>query len=75
MVNLNIHDTLIRLWPHGTSAEKDNIKRIVRKIIQTLIKVSTTQNLILKEKSKTQVITLKKVNKPMIENLRHRLPQ
>tara|TARA_Y100001980_G_C14550300_1_gene332749 strand:- start:1333 stop:1770 length:438 start_codon:yes stop_codon:yes gene_type:complete len=52
----------------GSSYEVKELKRIIRKKFQVLIKEKATQKVLLGESWKTKLITLKKINKPMVEN-------
>ena len=53
---------------NGDEDTKTEIKRFVKKQLQTLIKEKPTQEAILLDDHKKMSVTVKKVNKPMIEN-------
>jgi hypothetical protein len=53
---------------NGDEETKTEIKRFVKKQLQTLIKEKPTQEAILLDDHKKMSVTVKKVNKPMIEN-------
>lgn len=60
---------LNRIFKEDRSEKVAQVKKWVKSRLQTLIKESTVQDRLLGEKVKTEQITVKKVTKPMVENV------
>ena len=52
----------------STPEMREDLKRFIRKQVQTLVKEKATQEALLGEKVDSEKVTVKKVNNPMVEN-------